>query len=833
MLFNKFFNRFLTNKNENFIKKVSKTVNNINLLEESMHFLKDDEFVYKTKILKDDFKKNNDINKLLPEAFALVREAARRMLNMRHFDVQLIGGITLFFNKIAEMQTGEGKTLVATLPAYLNAIMGRNVHIVTVNEYLAERDSLWMKRIYEFLGLTVSVIKSTMNVYEKKMSYSSDVVYGTNNEFAFDYLRDNMIFSSMDRVQGKLYYAIVDEVDSILIDEARTPLIISGPSYTNTNLYLKINEITFIISKNNSYFNLDKKSRQVFLTELGHKEVEKLLVDFDLLKNEDSLYESSNINFLYYIYASLKAHILFKKNIDYIVKDDQIMIVDEHTGRIMDGRRWSDGIHQAVEAKESVFIKGENYTLASITFQNYFRLYDKLSGMTGTASTESQEFQQIYGLDVISIPPNKFNSRVDYPDLVYLTVKEKFEAIIKDVKKCIKNKQPVLLGTVSIETSEYLSNLFKKNFISHKVLNAKFHEEEANIIANAGMPLSVTIATNMAGRGTDIVLGGNLNSNFNINENKFKLNNDKEKYDWALRNDIVIKAGGLYVIGTERHESRRIDNQLRGRSGRQGDPGCSRFYLSIEDNLMKIFISKRIINLLNRIGVKSGHVIEHPIINKSIENAQKKVEGHNFDIRKQLLEYDNIINEQRKVIYEQRSELVDSYNISKVVFLFFRDVIDDFFYKFSSFDVLGSNDLKNIEKILFSNYKFKISFKNISSKYGISLVVLKKEILEYFIFSYIKIEQKIGSFNVRFFEKYLLLNIFDFFWKEHLSNINHVRQSIHLRGYAQKDPKQEYKREAFILFNKMLDSIKIEFVSLFFRIDFSIKSFNKVYKKKE
>ena len=654
-------------KNDRTIKKLSKLVDEINNLEPAMVALTEEQIKQKTVEFKQRYKDGESLDQLLPEAFAVVREIANRTLNMRHFDVQLIGGIVLHQGKITEMRTGEGKTLVATLPAYLNALTGKGVHIITVNDYLVKRDAAWMKPIYDALGLTVGTITSeNMSKEEKFIAYQSDVVYGTNNEFGFDYLRDNMAFAQEDLVQRDLYYAIVDEVDSVLIDEARTPLIISGASQETIDLYIKINQIVKPLVKGKD-FTIDEKTRQIILTEVGHEQVESLLLKEDLLKTGESLYDVANINLMHHVHASLKAHYLFKRDVDYLVKNNEIIIIDEHTGRAMVGRRWSDGIHQAVEAKEGVKVQSESHTLASITFQNYFRLYEKLSGMTGTADTEAYELQHIYGLEVIVIPTNLPCKRTDLADVIYLTTEEKYDAIVADLEDCIKREQPVLVGTSSIENSEFLSNLLVKKKIKHQVLNAKFHAQEAEIISEAGRPGTVTIATNMAGRGTDIVLGGNLKAELSKLETNDPEEINRRKAAWQERHNKVIALGGLKVIGSERHESRRIDNQLRGRTGRQGDPGISKFYLSLEDNLMRIFVSDTVSGILNKLGLNKGEAITHPLITKAVENAQKKVEGHNFEIRKQLLEFDDVANEQRTIIYQQRSELISTIDCSEMI----------------------------------------------------------------------------------------------------------------------------------------------------------------------
>lgn len=787
-------------RNDRLLKEYQKYVDKINALEPSVLNLTDAQLRERHASLKQRFAKGETLEDLLPESFAIVREVSKRTMGMRHFDVQLIGGIVLFNGKIAEMRTGEGKTLVATLPACLNSLTGHGVHIVTVNDYLAKRDAAWMAPIYEALGLKVGVIVHGMPLAEKQAAYASDIIYGTNNEFGFDYLRDNMAFSPAERMQGKLSYAIIDEVDSILIDEARTPLIISGAAEDSSDLYIKINKIVPSLSLQKEKdgpgdYALDEKSKQAFLTEDGHQKVEELLVHLGLLPEGASLYDAQYINLVHHIYAALRAHGIYKKDVDYIVKNNEVVIVDEHTGRTMPGRRWSEGLHQAIEAKENVPIQSENQTLASITFQNYFRLYDKLSGMTGTADTEAFELQQIYGLEVVVIPTNKSNQRVDLPDLIYLTQEEKFAAIIEDIKRCVQKKQPVLVGTVSIETSEFLSGLLKKHNIQHQVLNAKFHEQEAEIIAEAGRPGKVTIATNMAGRGTDIVLGGKPESD-----------SPEHKAMWQQRHSEVIAAGGLHIIGTERHESRRIDNQLRGRSGRQGDVGGTQFYLSIRDNLMRIFISDTLSGFLNKLGMAKGEAISASIVTRAVENAQRKVEGYNFDIRKQLLDFDNVANDQRKVVYQQRNELMEANDISDVIKSLQRDVLVSLVAEYIPPQSMQEEwQVADLESVLEQEFGQKITVRP---------EIAEQQLINYFTQLHASKEQQIGAQNMRHLEKVIMLNVLDSSWKEHLATMDYVRQSIHLRGYAQKDPKQEYKREAFTLFTRMLDSIKREVVAL-------------------
>ena len=804
-------------RNQRLLKKLHKVVEQINQLEPQVQSLDDGALQAKTQEFRASIASGESVDSLLPMVFAVVREASRRTLGLRHFDVQLIGGMVLNDGKIAEMKTGEGKTLMATLPAYLNAIAGTPVHVVTVNDYLAQRDAEWMGKLYEFLGLTVGVISSGQPQEAKRSAYQSDIVYGTNNEFGFDYLRDNMAFSSEDRFQNGLGFAIVDEVDSILIDEARTPLIISGPAEESNELYQKINLIVPKLSRQEGEpskendspgdFNIDEKSKQVSLTEEGHEHAEELLVSEGLLEDGSSLYEVGNIKLIHHLYAALRAHNLFSKDVDYIVRDGQVVIIDEFTGRMMAGRRWSDGLHQAVEAKEGVTIQQENQTLASITFQNYFRLYDKLSGMTGTADTEAPEFMQIYDLEVMILPTNQPMVRKDTPDLVYRTTAEKYDAIVEAIKDCQKRKQPVLVGTASIDTSEYLSSVLSKLSIDHEVLNAKQHEREAEIIAEAGRPGRVTIATNMAGRGTDIVLGGNLEIELSSLEPE---KHTAAKEAWKQRHDDVLAAGGLHVLGTERNESRRVDNQLRGRCGRQGDAGSSGFYLSLEDNLMRIFGSDRIANLMQKLGMEEGEAIEHPWVTRAIENAQKKVEGHNFDIRKQLLEYDDVANEQRKVIYEQRNMLMATDDISEYVQTNRKDTVELLINESIAPQTLEEQwDVDNLEKAL-------------STEIGISLPIqqwldqddtldeeaLRRKIQQEIESMMQEKEEKVGADAMRHFEKAVMLKILDEQWKEHLASMDHLRQGIGLRGYAQKNPKQEYKRESFEMFTQLLDDVK-------------------------
>lgn len=808
-------------RNDRTLKRFRKTVEQINALEPSMQALSDTDLAAKTTEFKQRLQKGETLDALLPEAFAVVREVSVRTLKMRHFDVQLIGGMVLHYGKIAEMRTGEGKTLVATLPLYLNALTGKGVHLVTVNDYLAKRDADWNRPIYEFLGLTVGTIVHGLTREERQAAYGSDITYGTNNEFGFDYLRDNMVFATEERVQRGLNYAVVDEVDSILIDEARTPLIISGADQDSSEMYIKINQIIPKLKKQMEKngpgdFAVDEKAKQAFLTEEGHDRIEKMLVKERLLAEGDSLYSATNIALMHHLYAGLKAHALFRRDVEYIVRDGQVMIIDEHTGRMMPGRRWSDGIHQAVEAKENVKIEAENQTLASITFQNYFRLYDKLAGMTGTADTEAFELQQIYGLEVIVIPTNKPNQRKDMGDMIYFSQQEKFDAILKDIESCLAREQPVLVGTISIETSEYLSDLLKKRAIKHQVLNAKHHEQEAEIVAEAGRPGAVTIATNMAGRGTDIVLGGKLSPDAS----------EAEKADWQKRHELALKAGGLHIIGTERHESRRIDNQLRGRSARQGDVGSTCFYLSLKDNLMRIFISDNITALLSKLGLKDGEVLSHPWVTRAVENAQKKVEGHNFDIRKQLLDYDNVANDQRKVIYEQRNDLLTRDDIAEVVQAIYEDVVNGVVAEFIPPESLEENwDIPGLTGTLDRDFGLKLPIAEwLEKDENLHEELLRQRIVEAFLQVHKDKEAQIGPQAMRQFEKTVMLNVVDNQWREHLSAMEYMRQSIHLRGYAQKDPKQEYKREAFVLFSDMLEMVKREVIGVITRVQLRAES---------
>ena len=806
-------------RNQRLLKKMNKSVGSINALESDLQKLSDEELAARTAYFKSQVEEGVTLDTLLPEAFAVVREASVRVLGLRHFDVQLIGGMVLNEGKISEMKTGEGKTLMATLPAYLNAVGGSPVHIVTVNDYLAQRDSQWMAKIYNFLGLSVGVILSGQEREQKQEAYNRDIVYGTNNEFGFDYLRDNMAFSAQDRAQKGLGFAIVDEVDSILIDEARTPLIISGPAEGSTDLYQKVNLIAPNLKKQQvedepGDFTIEEKSKQVALTEDGHEHAEELLITEGLLPEGSSLYEVGNIGLMHHLYASLRAHNIFQKDVDYIVRENKIVIIDEFTGRMMAGRRWSDGLHQAIEAKEGVEIQQENQTLASITFQNYFRLYDKLSGMTGTADTEAPEFLQIYGLEVVIIPTNNPMIRKDEPDLVYRTIEDKFQAICQGVEDCQKRGQPVLVGTASIESSELLSARLKTMTIDHEVLNAKHHEREAEIIAEAGRPGRVTIATNMAGRGTDIVLGGNLDIELSRLEDESQTDSIKEH--WKQRNEQVLSAGGLHVLGTERNESRRVDNQLRGRCGRQGDAGSSQFYLSLDDNLMRIFGSEKIAGLMQKLGMEEGEAIEHPWVTRAIENAQKKVEGHNFDMRKQLLEYDDVVNEQRKVIYEQRNTLMENSDISQYLSHTKEEVVDAAISRSIPPQTLEEQwDIQSLEEDLKNDFGLDLPVGEwLDSDDNLHEETLRRRIKQEIDDLMESKEQRVGAEGIRHFEKSVMLKVLDDQWKEHLSNMDHLRQGIGLRGYAQKNPKQEYKKESFEMFTGMLESVKFEVISI-------------------
>ena len=805
-------------RNDRELKKMGKVVSRINALEEAMQALDDNALRGKTAEFRSRLRDGETLDQLLPEAFSVVREAGVRALGMRHFDVQLIGGMALHDGKIAEMRTGEGKTLVATLPAYLNALPDHSVHLVTVNDYLAQRDAAWMGPLYEFLGLSVGVVRSGQSAEEKRAAYACDVVYGTNNEFGFDYLRDNMAFSKSDKSQGDLAFAIVDEVDSILIDEARTPLIISGSAEDSSELYKTINrlipKLTVEVEEQEGDFTVDEKQRSIELTESGHEKVEGMLIEAGLLQEDDSLYAATNLGLLHHVHSGLRAHVLFQRDVEYIVQEGQVVLIDEHTGRTMPGRRLSEGLHQAIEAKEGVRIQSESQTLASTTFQNFFRLYDKLSGMTGTADTEAFEFRQIYGLDCVVIPTNVPMRRDDLNDLVYLTREEKFEAIIEDVQACIESGAPVLVGTASVETSEELSAAFQKKGIEHKVLNAKFHEQEAEIIAQAGRPGVVTIATNMAGRGTDIVLGGNLEAELSaLGDQVDDAMRERVTAEWQARHDAVIDAGGLHILGTERHESRRIDNQLRGRSGRQGDPGVSRFYLSLEDNLMRIFASDRVKSFMQALGMERGEAIEHRMVSNAIEKAQRKVEGRNFDIRKQLLEYDDVANDQRQIIYRQRDELLSDEDIGETITAIRSDVVNEAIDGFiPPMSVEEQWDVPGLERQLETEFGLALPVSRwLDEDDGLHEETLRARIVAEVQGAYDAKAVGIGS-GMRQLEKQIMLQVLDTLWKEHLQVMDQLRQGIHLRAYANKNPKQEYKRESFALFEGLLQRLKYEVI---------------------
>ncbi|MZR62451.1 preprotein translocase subunit SecA [Alcanivorax sp. DP30] len=812
--------KIIGSKNDRELKRMGKLVEAINSHGEALAQLTDSDLQFKTREFREAFQQGKTLDELLPEAFAVVREASTRVMGMRHFDVQMMGGIALHEGRISEMRTGEGKTLTATLPVYLNALSGEGVHVVTVNDYLAERDANWMRPLYEFLGLSVGVILSQQPSEQKREAYAADITYGTNNEYGFDYLRDNMAFRLEDRVQRGLNYAVVDEVDSILIDEARTPLIISGPAADSSELYMAINKLMPNLTKQEEEgdeqgdFYIDEKQRQVELTEEGHQKIEGLLVSNGLLEEGESLYAAHNLTLLHHVHAALKAHALFHVDRDYIVQGGQIVIVDEHTGRTMPGRRWSEGIHQAIEAKEGVNIQQENQTLASTTFQNYFRLYNKLAGMTGTADTEAMEFRQIYGMDVVVIPTNKPMIRDDANDLVYLSLQEKFDAIVEEIKTAVEKGAPVLVGTATIEASEYLSKRLKQDKIHHEVLNAKFHQREAQIIAQAGRPGAVTIATNMAGRGTDIMLGGNPEEQIKHMDEPSEVEAEKIRAEWQANHDKVMEAGGLHIIGSERHESRRIDNQLRGRAGRQGDPGYTRFFLSMEDDLMRIFASDRIRNMMRSLGLEDGEAIEHRWVTRAIENAQRKVEGRNFDIRKNLLEYDDVANDQRQVIYSQRDQILETDDLTNSVKGIRYDVIQEVVHSYMApGSVEDQWDVPGLEKALDAEFQSKApvgQWLNEDNQLHIDGIVEK--LVENLEEDYQRKEAEIGKEDLRRIEKHLMLQILDRHWKEHLASMDHLRQGIHLRGYAQKNPKQEYKKEAFELFQNLLNQIQNELI---------------------
>jgi preprotein translocase subunit SecA len=822
----KFFSKIFGSRNERVLKKMRKLVEQTAVLETDIEQLDDPALKAKTDEFRQRLQQGETLEDILPEAFAVVREAGKRVLGMRHFDVQMIGGMVLNQGKIAEMKTGEGKTLVATLAVYLNALDGQGVHVITVNDYLAKRDSDWMSKLYGFLGLSTGAIVGGLNNDERRQAYACDITYGTNNEFGFDYLRDNMAFKLEEKVQRELNFAVIDEVDSILIDEARTPLIISGPAEDSSALYQQINTLIPNLERQEGEdeditkpgdYTVDEKNKQVYFTESGHEKTEAMLTEAGLLDENASLYDAANISLMHHVTAALRAHVLFQRDVDYMVQDNQVVIVDEFTGRSMPGRRWSEGLHQAVEAKEGVKIQNENQTLASITFQNYFRLYNKLSGMTGTADTEAYELNSIYGLEVVVIPTHKEMQRKDEADRIYLTTKEKYDAILEDIQGCIERKQPVLVGTASIESSEYLNKLLTKAKVSHQVLNAKFHEKEAQIIANAGRAGAVTIATNMAGRGTDIVLGGSLDAELDaLPEDATEEKKEKVRNDWMNRHEAVLAAGGLHIIGTERHESRRIDNQLRGRSGRQGDPGSTRFYLSLEDNLMRIFASERMTGLMQKLGMEEGEAIEHPWVSRAIENAQRKVEGHNFDIRKQLLEFDDVANDQRKVVYEQRNELMAADDVSETITSMRSNVINDTISAYIPPNSIDEQwDVPGLEQALKEEYALELAISDwLEQDDSLHEESLRERIVAEAEAAYKVKEDTVGEELMRHFEKAIMLQTLDNQWKEHLAQMDYLRGGINLRGYAQKDPKQEYKRESFSLFTAMLDNIKHEVIRL-------------------
>ncbi|MBT3567071.1 MAG: preprotein translocase subunit SecA [Porticoccus sp.] len=811
----KFLAKLFGSKNDREIKRIRKVVDRINSFEEKFSVLPDEDLRLKTKEFQKNYEKGLSLDQLLPEAFAVVREAAKRTLGLRHFDVQMIGGVVLHEGRISEMRTGEGKTLMATLPTYLNALSGRGVHIVTVNDYLANRDAEWMAPIYQFLGMGVGVISSGLSPEEKIKAYQADVTFGTNNEFGFDYLRDNMVLRLEDKLQRGLNFAVIDEVDSILIDEARTPLIISGTAEDSSALYQKINKLISTLAlhseENQGDFIIDEKIRQIELTENGHCKIESLLESEGLLQEGDSLYNAINLSLLHHVQSALKAHHLFSKDVEYIVQDKQVVLIDEHTGRTMLGRRLSEGLHQAIEAKEDVVIQSESQTMASTTFQNYFRLYDKLSGMTGTADTEAYEFHQIYGLPVVVIPTNLPVARVDLNDLIYLTPDEKYDAVVADIRSCIEKNSPVLVGTATIESSEEMASRLEKVKIPHQVLNAKHHEKEAQIIAQAGQPGTVTIATNMAGRGTDIVLGGSWEAIVAELKNPTQAQIQLIKNEWKVRHDVVIAAGGLHILCTERHESRRIDNQLRGRAGRQGDPGVSRFYLSLEDPLMRLFASDGVKNMMRSLGMEKGESIEHRMVTSAIEKAQKKVEGRNYDMRKNLLEFDDVANDQRQVIYQQRDELLVEEDISEVIASIMSDVIDiSISYYILPQSLAEQWDVAGLENHFASEFKLQVELQKwldndeLLNEEGVRLRIQQKAKDVY--------EEKASAIgaNIRVIERQVMLQVLDTLWKEHLSRMDHLRQGINLRAYAQKNPRQEYKRESFELFQQMLENIKVE-----------------------
>ena len=828
-----FLTKLFGSRNDRLLKQYRKTVVRINAMEPDYEKLSDEALRAKTQEFKERVAKGESLDDLLPEAFAVVREGSKRVMKMRHFDVQLLGGMALHYGKIAEMRTGEGKTLTATLPVYLNALSGNGVHVVTVNDYLANRDATWMARLYNFLGLSVGINLPNMPREEKQSAYNSDITYGTNNEYGFDYLRDNMVYESADRVQRVLNYAIVDEVDSILIDEARTPLIISGQAEDHTAMYLAMNKIVPALVRQEGEadprtgegvtkpgdFTVDEKSHQVFLTDQGYEAAERLLGHAGMIAEGASLYDPANITLVHHLYAALRANNLYHRDQHYVVQNGEIVIVDEFTGRLMAGRRWSDGLHQAVEAKEGVAIQAENQTMASITFQNYFRLYGKLAGMTGTADTEAYEFQEIYGLETVVIPPNRPSKRDDQLDRVYKTTREKYEAAIRDIRECHERGQPVLVGTTSIENSEIIDELLNKENLPHQVLNAKQHEREADIVAQAGRPGMITIATNMAGRGTDIVLGGNIEKQVaaveadeSLSPSERQQRIEQMRAEWKIEHDKVSALGGLRIIATERHESRRIDNQLRGRSGRQGDPGSSRFYLSLDDALMRIFAGDRVRAIMDRLKMPDGEAIEAGIVTRSIEGAQRKVEARNFDVRKQLLEYDDVSNDQRKVIYQQRNEILDASDLHEMITVMRDDVVSDLVRQYVPAESMEEQwDLPGLERVLASEWHIQLP---LHSEVQSAEAITDEEILDKVLQAAREVfEAKvelIGRDNFTQFQRAVLLQSFDTNWRDHLSALDYLRQGIHLRGYAQKQPKQEYKREAFELFRQLIDQVKTE-----------------------
>ena len=825
-MLNSLLTRIFGSRNERLLRQFQKNVARINAYEPELEKLDDAALKAKTAEFKARVADGASLDDLLPEAFAVCREASRRALGLRHYDVQLIGGMVLHSGRIAEMRTGEGKTLVATLPTYLNALSGKGVHVVTVNDYLARRDSAWMGKLYNFLGMSVGVVYPGMPHSDKKGAYGADITYGTNNEFGFDYLRDNMALGKDDRFQRGLNFAIVDEVDSILIDEARTPLIISGPADESPELYVKVNRIVPKLVKQESEqgdgdYWVDEKGKQAHLSEQGMEHAEELLREAGIIGEDDGLYSGNNLAVVHHLMAALRAHAIYQRDVDYIVRDGEVIIVDEFTGRTLAGRRWSDGLHQAVEAKEGVPIQRENQTLASITFQNYFRMYGKLGGMTGTADTEAYEFQTIYGLEVAVIPTHRPMVRKDHPDLVYLARPAKFNAVIEDIKDCYERGQPVLVGTTSIETSELLANQLKQSGIPHEVLNAKQHEREAQIVANAGRPKAVTIATNMAGRGTDIVLGGSLDAELAaLGEDASEMDKARVKSEWQKRHEEVKTLGGLHIIGTERHESRRIDNQLRGRSGRQGDPGSSRFYLSLEDNLMRIFASDWVQKAMRGMGMKEDDVIESGLVTKQIQNAQRKVEAHNFDIRKNLLDFDDVANDQRKVVYQQRNELLEADSVNDAISAIREDVLAEVVRRYVPAESVDEQwDLPGLERSLADEFGIAVDLQGPAAN---EEAIDDERILAMALDAGEKLfadkEAQLGDEMMRHLEKHLMLNVLDQNWKEHLARMDYLRQGIHLRGYAQKQPKQEYKRESFELFTEMLDKVKQEVVSMLARV---------------